>query len=361
MALLGINNVGRLVASGLNPAVYAYNAIRTHDITPGFNAPSIGKLIGGGGGNAQAPPKKSGSSSGSGTYTGGSGSSSASSSAASQQAAQQAAQIAAYNQSIANEQAGINRLSPSFEVSKANAQAAYNQAINQLNQQKALDQQSYNKNVGQTKTDYVGAKNTIGTQAGNSLNSLLRLLGAHGAGGGSAALYNAPEAVTRQATIQRTGASDTYGKNMQNLDTNWNNYLNAYNQNLKAEDIKRQNSVNSAWANIDQQRAAALQNLAKLIGARASAQGGDASGASQPYLDQANAFLNEAVQKGRAVPVPKANPLVYNAPDLAAYTVNPNATPTVQGQSPASDYFSPYLSALLGKKQDNTAAIPVGA
>lgn len=284
---------------------------------------------------------------------------------AQQQAAAQAAAnakaIAAYNQSIQNQQAALNRQNSVYNSGYANAQSAYNDAVNQLNQGKALANQTYTKNVGQTKQDYVGAKNTISSNAGSSLNSLLRLLGAHGAGGGSAALYGAPQAVTRQATLQRNDASGTYGKNMQALDTGWNNYLDAYQQNLTAADRQRQNDINKAKSTVDQSRASILQTLADLFGKRTAIGGGDAQAAAQPYLNQANQYLNEAAALGRGVPVPRVAPAVYTAPSLADYTVNPNATPTVEGQAQTTDYTSPYLAALLGKKQDNTAAVPIGA
>jgi hypothetical protein len=91
-----------------------------------------------------------------------------------------------------------------------------------------------------------------------------------------------------------------------------------------------------------------LQNLAALQAQRAEALGGNSVSASQPYLDQANAILDKT-SNYKSTPI-KFNTQTYQAPSLASYTVNPNATPEYQGSQP-NDYFSPYLQALLGKKQ----------
>jgi hypothetical protein len=74
---------------------------------------------------------------------------------------------------------------------------------------------------------------------------------------------------------------------------------------------------------------------------------------AQPYLNQANSLLS-TVGKFNYTPVGYETQ-AYNAPDLGKYTFN-SATPTVQGQSPTNDYVSPYLAALLGKKQQTVAA-----
>lgn len=330
---------------GFNP----YNVLTTQ----------LGKLLNSGTSTSQktASPKNQGASN---TI-----SSPVTSSSSSGGSASPAVNLAQYDPAIQQQQAALGRVGNQQTIAQQNADTAYNQALNQLNQQKALDQQTYNANTNSTKQDFVSAKNTIGTNAGNSLNSLLRLLGAHGAGGSSAALISAPGAVAQQATGQRTGASNTYGKNLQSLDTNWGNYVNSFNQNVSAQGIKHQNDINAAIASSDQNRASILNQLADLFGKRASIQGGNVSAAQAPYLAQVNQFQTEADNLGRQTPVPQVAPLVYNAPDLANYTVNPNAAPTVQGQAQANDYTSPYLAALLGKKQQSTAAaapalVPVG-
>jgi hypothetical protein len=178
---------------------------------------------------------------------------------------------------------------------------------------------------------------------------LQRLLGSRGAGGSSAYNQVAPEAVGREATLQRTGASNTFGQNNQALDTNWNNFLTGYNNEVAGAGAQRDQQRQGLQSNVETNRASLLQTLAQLSAQRAQAAGGNGVGAAQPFLDQANAVLDH-ISNYNVAPI-NYQTQAYAAPDLANYTVNPNAAPTAQGQPASTDYFSPYLAALLGKKQ----------
>lgn len=281
---------------------------------------------------------------------------------AAQQAAAQAranAQAAAeYDQSINNTQQAINRLGAQLNSGYSGIDSSYQNAINQLNAGKDIANRNYGENTQTTKTNYVGGKNTIGANAGSTLNSLQRLLGSRGAGGSSTALISAPGAVARQATIQRTDLGNTFGDNIKKLDQNWNDYLYGYNTQVKGAGTQRENQRGELSRSIEGNRAALLQTLAQLSGQRAQAAGGNARSASQPYLDQANNVLN-SIANYTVKPIDYTAP-TYKAPDLSKYIVNPNAAPTIEGQQASNDYTSPYLAGLLGKKQTNTAATPVG-
>lgn len=325
--------------------------------------------------------------------------------------AQRDAQAASYDQGIGNVNSALGRLPGQQDVVLGNIDTAYNSAFNQLLQGKARGQsaydtagsqalqdynlgktqatQGYNTAKTQTGQDYVGSKNTIGSNAGSSLNSLMRLLGSRGAGGSSAALFNAPQAVARQATIQRNDVGQTFGRNQQALDTgyntgianmdqtygrnknaldtNWNNYLSDYGQSATDLSNQRTNNQSALQATINSNRANLLQQLANFTTRRGFLSGaspGDAIASAQPYLDQANQLISQADAAGRQVPVSiNAHPASYNAPQLAAqtpytppslasYTVNPNAAPTYQNQNQgANDFLTPYLASLLGKQK----------
>lgn len=259
------------------------------------------------------------------------------------------ATLDAYGQSIGNTQSAIDRLGGQQASGNNSIDASYTNALNQLLLGKNQANATYDTTKHQTGVDYVGAKNTIGANAGNSLNGLLRLLGSRGAGGSSAATISAPGAVARNATLQRTDVGNTFGANNQALDTNWNNYLTGYNNEVSSAGNQRDQSKQSLQQQIDNNRATLLQSLASLTGQQAAAQGGNATAVSQPYLDQANALLDKTSNYTTA-PI-NYQTQAYTAPDLAKYTTNPNATPTFNGQTQANDYTSPYLAALLGKKQ----------
>lgn len=267
--------------------------------------------------------------------------------------------LAAYDQSIGQLNNEIGNLPAQLNVGNQNIDTAYNSAFNQLQQAKATNQQTYNTNKTQTAQDYSVGKNTIGVNAGHSLNGLLRLLGAHGAGGSSAATIVAPEDVGQVAANERQTAGQTFGRNNQSLDTNWNNYLTGYNNSATDLGNQRLNNQNGLQAQIAQNRASLLNSLATLTAQKAAATGGSPTAAAQPFLNQANAQLSAATQLGRQVPVFQTAPVTYTAPKLDTYTTAPN--PTAAATNPtnaAAESVSPYLSLLLGqdKKQNNLSA-----
>lgn len=258
-----------------------------------------------------------------------------------------------YDQQIGNVNAGINRLGTQQNSGYGAIDSSYQNALNQLLLGENQAKSTYTGNKQQTGKDFVTSKNTIGANAGSSLSGLLRLLGSRGAGGGSAATITAPGAVARQATLQRADVSNTYGANNQALDTGWNNYETGVNNQRSSAASQRDQQRGDLERNIEGSRATLLQQLAQLSGQRALVAGGSSTGAAQPYLDQANAALDRAANYSTA-PI-NFQTQAYTAPSLDKYTTNPNAAPTVQGQAPSNDYFSPYLAALLGKKQQATA------
>lgn len=267
-------------------------------------------------------------------------------------AASNQAAIAQFDQGINNVNSALGRLTGQADIGNRNIDTGYNEGLNQLNQSKALQQQAYDQNVTTNRQDYVGNKNSINVNTGNSLNSLMRLLGSKGAGGSSAAGV-ASEAAARQGTLQRQGAGDAFGKNAQALDTNWNNYLNEFKGSVDGLGRQRDNQKNALQANIENTRANLLQQLAQLSGQRASAAGGNAVASAQPFLDQANTSLARVDTLGLQAPVYQVDPARYTAPELAQYTANPNAAPTVNGQAAGqSDYATPFLSLLLGNRRE---------
>lgn len=322
---------------------------------------------------------------------------------------------ALYDQQIGGVNNQIGQLPGQYDVGLSNYQNQYNQAISQLlqgqqrtqtgynttsannlqdyNTAQAQGKQAYGTAKTQTAQDYSSAKNTIGANAGNSLNGLLRLLGSRGAGGSSAATIAAPGAVARQATIQRGDAGNAFGQNQQALDTNYNqnvaaqntnfqrnkgaldtnlqNYLSDVNQQYTGLGTQLTDNTNALKAQGDVAKANLLNTLGGLTSQRWAISGlsPEAAVASgQPYLDQANSLNTQATQLGRLSPhdiianapnyqAPTIAPTPqYQAPSLASYISAPNAAPTYQGQAPANDFTSPFLGSLLGKKLPGTTA-----
>lgn len=251
--------------------------------------------------------------------------------------------LAAYNTAIANTQDAINRIPTQKTAAQSGIDSSYNAALQQLLLGKNQAQQSYTTTKQNTVKDYVGAKNTIGSQAGQTLNGLLRLLGSRGAGGGSAYTQAAPQAVARGASLQRAGVGQQFGQNSQALDQNWGQYLQGYQGSVDNAGFQKQQQYGALDNSVSTNQASLLQQLAQLTAAR----DGNTTNA-QPLIDQANSLLDKTATYAPASF--SVNPTPYTAPSLSSYTTTPQ-TPSYQGQTATNDYFSPYLQSLLGKKQ----------
>lgn len=264
------------------------------------------------------------------------------------------ATIAAYQQGIDNVNTHIGQLDNQLNIGNQNIDTGFNSNLNKLTQAKANNQAQYDTTKQQTTQDFVTNKNTIGSNAGSSINSLQRLLGARGAGGSSAAVFNAPQAVLQEAAQQRAGAGQTFGRNNQGLDTNWNSYVQGFNNDVTDLGNQRDNQRHGLRAQIDTTRASLLNSLATLTGQKTAAQGGNAVAASQPFLDQANTLGAQADQLGLQSPVYQVNPTTYQTPSLESYTGGQFAAPQYGGSNALTDSVSPFLSLLLGNnKQKN--------
>lgn len=257
--------------------------------------------------------------------------------------------LAQYDQAINNTQAGIDLLPGQLQSGLGAIDTQTTNALNTLLLGRNQGEQNYNTSTQQARTGYVGAKNTIGSQAGSTLNGLQRLLGSRGAGGGSAYNIAAPQAVARGASLQRSDVGQQFGQNMSNLAQGWGQYLQSYENERSGVNNQATLGKQRLSNEIDVNRADLLRSLATLQAQRAEAAGGNGVTAAQPYLDQANALLKSA-SNYTVAPI-NYQTQAYQAPAPATYTTTPGATPQYEGSGPG-DYFSPYLAALLGKRQE---------
>lgn len=245
----------------------------------------------------------------------------------------------------------INRLPTELDIAKGNIQSQFNTNNNQLDSGELQAQNSYNTSTGQNTQQFVTNKDQINDQASGGLRSLLRVLGQHGAGGSSAALYAAPDAVGTLATQQRSGAGQTYGQNQQGLDTNFNNYQTGYGDSKKQLNDWLTQQNNSAQSTSDQAKQGLLQQLAGLQPTVAAA---------QPYIDQINGLAGQVDQLGKLNPTYTGTTPTYTAPDVKSYTVNQTGAPVLGGggNGTSGGSISPALSFILGQQKDKNALTP---
>lgn len=260
------------------------------------------------------------------------------------------ADLSSYNQGIDATNAQINALDPQLNTVLGTVGNNFQTTLNNLNQDKATTEDTYTKNKTADAQDFVGAKNTIGTNTGATINTIGSVLGARGAGGQSAGDY-ATLVAAGQGGQQRAAAGTNFGKNEQSLDTSINTYRTGYDTNVKNATLQKENDENAARASTATAKANLLQQLATLINQRTSASGGSGTAGSQPYIDQAKGLLATAGTLATPTPVAPVTPTVYQAPTLASYTTSPTAVAPSATGGAAQEAALPFLSTLLGRNK----------
>lgn len=261
-------------------------------------------------------------------------------------------QIAQYDQSIGQANSALGRLPNQLDIGNANIDTGYQQALNPLDLTKSQATRNYNDSKVQNSQQFVTTKNQIADQASNGLRGLLRLLGAHGAGGSSEARFVAPQAVAGEATQQRAGAGQNFGQNNKNLDTNFGDFTasdTAARGNLANQ---RDQQKRDLQAKIDTTKSGLLSSLGQLVAAKTAGTGGNGVAAYQPYIDQTNSLANDVDNLGRLQPAFTPQTTAYQAPSLGSYIPQAN-TAQVNNPNAATDQATPYLSLLLGQKDKN--------
>lgn len=319
-------------------ATKTLNNVGTGVITAGINPSSHGVIYSHGSTNATANPVANAGQPG-GTLAAGSGGSTVDPQAQ-----------ALFNQNSGILNAALGRLPNQLAIAQSNTQGQFNQNNNELDSGKANTDQQYGQSTNQNQQQFVTNKNQINDQASSGLRSLLRVLGQHGAGGSSAALYAAPDAVGQVASQQRSGAGQTFGQNQQALDTNYNQYVSGYDNSKKQLSDWLSQQQNSNQAKADSAKADLLHTLAGLQPNVAAA---------QPFVDQINSLSSEVDNLGKLNPTYTGTTPVYNAPDVASYTVNQTGAPVLGGGGNGTGAGStPFLNFLLGQQKDRNQLQP---
>lgn len=259
-------------------------------------------------------------------------------------------QIGLYDQAISSVQNNIGRLPGQLKTAFSNIADQYGVGINQLDSSRQQAESDYQGQTTQNSQNYRTDKNIIADQASQGLRGLLRTLGAFGAGGSSDARFVAPQAVSQQASIQRSGAGQNFSQNQSNVDGNWSRFQSQdENERKKLADWQTQQRQ-QAETQSQTTRQSLLQKLAELTGAKASYTGGNYAQAAQPYIEQAQALNPQIDALARFKPTYSGNTPVYEAAPLDSY--NASGTGAQVGQNALESTNSPYLAMLLGQQDE---------
>ena len=266
--------------------------------------------------------------------------------------------VAIYDQGINQANSAIGRLGTQEQVGNENINNSFNDNLNKLLGVKSVAQRDYDTNKTQSTQDNMKAKSSIDYSVGRQANGLQRLLGSRGSGNSSAARVAAPYAAALQGTQQRSQVQDAFGRNMQSLDTNWQDFSRGWDTSREDLDRQKFQNQNSLKSDVATKRASLLSTLANLNSQRSAAIGGDASAsvaAAQPFLNQVNDAYGQIDQLGRQyqgqINVQSPN---YAAPELQQYNYDRPNGPQLGNASAMTDTVLPYLSVLMrNRKQQN--------
>lgn len=232
---------------------------------------------------------------------------------------------------------GINNINNQYDLAVNRANQNQGTVLSGLNTQEAQNQTGRENNIG-----------TINQNAQNAYNSLMRLLGASGAGVSSAAQFGAPQAVSKNASQQRAGADYTFNTNEASIGTA-RNQANTQYQNALTDLLNQKNQNTETFltnllnqeGNLEQQIGSAQVNRGLYGGEPYSvaAQGaGNTTAKVQDIQNQLNDIFNRY-----ATPSYTVNPINVTSPNLASYSVDPT-TVKAQTQNPTTDNsYLPYL------------------
>lgn len=292
-------------------------------------------------------------------YYSGRGSSSSSSSSGSSYNAEEEAMKSRmrgiYDRQIGDINHNIDSLQGQLDNALAGVKNEYNTYKNEQQSSYNANKNDYDTKTLQNRQDLRANRNEITDRASRGLRGMLRILGAMGAGGGSEARYEIPQMVTDQANSEFNNAGQTYARNQQDNDTNWNNYVNQFENDKKKLEDWYNGQVKSKRQESEERRQSLLADLVTAYGNRAQ-YGGDYGNNINDAYNRIAESRNRVTDLGKFTPTKYTGmTAVYNAPDLASYdTGKTNLTTEVVDSNTSAT--SPLLVALQGlNRKKNTS------
>lgn len=225
---------------------------------------------------------------------------------------------------------------------------SYNQEVNSANTRQSRALQDYGVKREDTTRAKDGALNRVNTNARTLADSLRRRIGMASGSSSSAYQLAAPDAVSREASKNRTGVVENFGQNFRDLEQGENRLKADFADLLKNLDAQRKNRESDFRAGILERKNAIDGSLAEVARQRALLLGGgynQVRSAMAPYasaIDSRQAELDGLFSKYRT-PF-EVKPIDTSTPNLRDYTVdraeiNANNTQGVDAYSPYGNFL----------------------
>ena len=264
--------------------------------------------------------------------------------------------IGIYDRQIDDINSNIDSLDSRLNNALDSLRGEYNQYKNEQQSAYNANKNEYDNSTKQNLQNLQTNRNEITDRASSGLRGLLRVLGAMGAGGGSVAKYEAPAMVTNQTNREFSNAGRTFAQNQANLDTDWGNYQNEFENDKKKLEDWYSGQVKAKKQENEEQRQSLLADLVTAYGNRAQ-YGGDYGNNINGIYDRINESRNKVTNLGQYTPANYTGlTSVFKTPDLASYNANNTNLTTAVADSNTSGATSPLLTALRGlnKKKTNS-------
>lgn len=259
-----------------------------------------------------------------------------------------------YDRQISDINDNINSLDSQLKNTLAGVDNEYKTYKNEQQSSYNANKNDYDTSTLQNKQNLRQDRNDITSRASSGLRGLLRVLGAMGAGGGSEARYEVPEMVTRQANSEMDSAGRVYRQNQQNLDTDWGNYNEQFENDKKKLEDWYSGQVKAKKQENYEKGQSLLADLVTALGNRAQ-YGGDYGGSVDDAYNRIKSYRDQINDLGKFTPTQYTGMTsVYKAPDLASYdTGDAKLSTTITDSNTSAS--SPLLVALQGlnKRKSN--------
>lgn len=265
---------------------------------------------------------------------------------------------------IGNTNTQLGDLGTQLTQALAGNQDSYNQSVNNENSAFTTSPTSatnqYNTQEAQTIQDLLNAKGQIATNVRQNTTALQTLLGLAGSGNSSASEIAAPYAASQAGSQQQSQVQDTYGTNLQDLDTAYAAAKQQHDTNLQDLQNNLTASNDSSQVGVINNKISLLNTLAQLTSEQDDAKGKTPTAAAadaSPFLSQINNLYQQGLQYGNAPTVSQVTPTQYQAPSLSSYNYGSTGAPTATQSTATTAANAPLITTLAQKQNGATPAL----
>lgn len=271
--------------------------------------------------------------------------------------------IGQIDQQIGGLQGQLGNLDTQWGSGRNTIEDAYNKGLDRLNGQYSSAMSKYATQRGDTKDSFVRTGQDIKSNARNNYQSLMSLLGRSGAGRSSAADNVVPYAVSADASKQQGAQSDTYARNLRDLQTAEDETTGSYNNSKADLGDQRRTNLGNLERDIQTRRGEIEGQIGGLQGSRVQASGGNwqaARDAMNPYVTRAQQLAAEVSGIADRYRNPyNVKDVNVKAAELKNYALDPNgvAINDPNGTGTDTDTSADYLARIREEEKRKQAAL----